>query len=188
MLERAPRKRKLFVGFDLDESVRARCAAVCEALRGTGFDARYEGPEKLHLTLAFLGYVELSLCERIASTLIAAGSLSKRFGVTLDKLGAFPHERRPRVVFIGAREQGAPFREIAQVVRTAYAGLGFGFSDDAVAHVTIARVKESRQPLPLVEFPPIGLEIAALTLYESLPDPARKTSRYEVKLVVPLCL
>jgi RNA 2',3'-cyclic 3'-phosphodiesterase len=187
MSDPAPRKRKLFVGIDLDDRARARCTAVSQALHETGFDARYESPEKLHVTLAFLGFVEPSRCDHVASTLTAAGALSKSFAVTFDKLGAFPHERRPRVVFVGARQQGAPFREIAQNVRGAYARLGFSFKDDAIAHVTIARVKESKRPLPVVEFLPIPLEVEALTLFESLPDPARKTSRYDVKLVVPLC-
>ncbi|MGB8908242.1 MAG: RNA 2',3'-cyclic phosphodiesterase [Candidatus Cybelea sp.] len=187
MVDAPPRKRKLFVGIDLREDARARCAAVSQTLRKMGFDARYETPEKLHVTLAFLGYVEPALCEEVVSELSAAGSPAKPFALMLDKLGAFPHERRPRVVYVGAREQGAPFRELAQSVRGAYARLGFDFKDDAVAHVTIARVKESKRPLPLVEFPPILVEVERLTLFESLPDPSRKTSRYEVKVVVPLC-
>ncbi|MGA8097091.1 MAG: RNA 2',3'-cyclic phosphodiesterase [Candidatus Cybelea sp.] len=188
MFDAPPRKRKLFIGIDLDEDARARCTAVSQALRDTGFDARYESPEKLHVTLAFLGYVEPTLCEEVFSELGAACAATKPFPLTLDKLGAFPHERRPRVVYVGARQQGAPFRELAQSVRAAYARLDFEFKEDAVAHVTIARVKESKRPLPLLEFPPIRLEVEALTLFESLPDPSRKTSRYEVKLAVGLCL
>jgi RNA 2',3'-cyclic 3'-phosphodiesterase len=188
MFDAPPRKRKLFVGIDLDDDARARCAAVSQALRDTGFDARYESAEKLHVTLAFLGYVEPALCEEVVSELSAASAPAKPFALTLDKLGAFPHERRPRVVYVGARAQGAPYRELAQSVRGAYARLDFEFKDDAVAHVTIARVKESKRPLPLVEFAPIRLEVEALTLFESLPDPSRKTSRYEVKVVAPLCL
>jgi 2'-5' RNA ligase len=133
-----------------------------------------------------LGYVEAAKCEEIASTLNAVGISVKPFAVMLDKLGAFPHERRPRVVFVGAREQGAPFRTIAQSVRKAYERLSFAFRDDAVAHVTIARVKESKRPLPLIEFAPIRLEVEGFTLFESLPDPARKTSRYAIVADAPL--
>jgi 2'-5' RNA ligase len=106
--------------------------------------------------------------------------------VTLDKLGAFPHERRPRVVYIGARDQGALFRTLAANVRDAYAALGFDFNNDPVAHVTIARVKESKRPLPLVEFGPIAVDIRELSLFESLPDPAHRTSRYQLITRAPL--
>ncbi len=180
MDEPKPRKRRLFVGIDLDEIPRTRCAAISEELRKTGFAAKYESSEKLHVTLAFLGFVEAASLDAIVLELASSASHCRRFAVTLDKLGAFPHERAPRVVYIGAREQGANFRGLATGVRDAYARLGFDFKNDPVAHVTIARVKEAKRALPLIEFEPIPLEIRRLVLFESLPDPAHQTSRYEV--------
>jgi len=185
MNETAARKRRLFAGIDLDPATRAACGEVAQALAKTGFSARYEAQEKLHATLAFLGFVEPQRLEAIAETLSTVAARLRPFTVGLDKLGAFPHERRPRVVFIGAREQGAAFRSLARAVRDAYASLGFDFNDDPVAHVTIARVKESKRPLPSVEFAPIPLKIAALALFESRPDPERKTSRYAIVATAP---
>jgi RNA 2',3'-cyclic 3'-phosphodiesterase len=180
MDEPGARRRRLFVGIDLDGRARAGCAAVAQELRKIGFAGKYETPEKLHVTLAFLGFVEPQRYGEIAATLAGAGAATAPFILTLDKIGAFPHERRPRVVYVGAREQGSPFRSLANSVREAYARLGFEFHDDAVAHVTIARIKESKRPLPSIEFAAIRVEVRALTLFESLPDPARKTSRYEI--------
>jgi 2'-5' RNA ligase len=172
------RKRRLFVGIALDERTREACAAASQQLQKTGFAAKYEAREKLHVTLAFLGHVSVHRYAEIVSALSAA-ACGAPFTVTLDKLGGFPHERRPRVVYVGAREQGAPFRALAARVRDAYAALGFAFKNDAVAHVTIARVKAPSRALPLIEFAPITLHIEALTLFESLPDRANGTSRYE---------
>ena len=174
----AERKRRLFAGVELDGASRQACAGVCNQLRKTGFTARYEAPEKLHVTLAFLGYVEPSRYTTVVEALRAAAETAS-FRVTLDKLGAFPHERKPRIVFVGAREQGVPFRLLARRVRDVYTSLGFEFRNDAVAHVTIARVKPPHRPLPLIDFPPIPLSIDRLTLFESLPDRAHNTSRYE---------
>jgi 2'-5' RNA ligase len=180
MDERPPRKRKLFVGIALDAQARAACAAVAEEVRKTDFAAKYEAPEKLHATVAFLGFVEPPRVEEVTAAVETCAQRSTPFRVTLDKLGAFPHERRPRVVYVGAREQGAPFRNLAENVRAAFGALGFEFDNDPVAHITIARVKESKRPLPLVEFAPIALDVRELALFESLPDPAHKTSRYEI--------
>ncbi|HET6276566.1 MAG TPA: RNA 2',3'-cyclic phosphodiesterase [Candidatus Cybelea sp.] len=186
MVEGTPHKRRLFAGVELDESVRAACASISEELRRTGFEARYETPEKLHLTLAFLGFVEPFSLNDIIASLASTAARTGRLGVTFDTLGAFPHERRPRVVYAGAREQGSAFRELAAKIRRAYEALDFEFDKDAAAHVTLARVKESRQPLPLVEFAPIRLEIRELALFESLHDPARNTSRYEIVARAPV--
>lgn len=180
MDERSTRKRRLFTGIALGATARAACANVSAALRETGFSAKYENAEKLHVTLAFLGFVDSSRLDALSATLAACAKRSRRFSVTLDKLGAFPHERRPRVVYLGARDQGARYRELAADIRGAYGELGFVFDNDPVAHVTIARVKESKRPLPLIEFGSIPLEITTLSLFESLPDPAKKTSRYEI--------
>lgn len=185
MLEPIVRKRWLFVGIDLDPSARAACAAALEELRKTGLDAKYESPEKLHVTLAFLGFVETSRYDEIVSALLAACAQSRPFALSFDKLGAFPNERKPRVVYVGAREQGAHFRTLAATLRNAYVALGFEFLNDAVAHVTIARIKGPNRPLPLVEFVAIPLEIRSLVLFESLPDKARATSRYERLATAP---
>ncbi len=182
MLERT---RRLFAGVRLDDGVRAQCAEVADRLRSAGFAARYEAPEKLHVTLAFLGYVTAERYEAIVSALRTAACRAP-FSVVLDKVGAFPHERRPRVAYIGARDQGALFRALAHDMRAGYAALGFAFKEDPVAHVTIARVKAPGQPLPTIEFPAIGMRAEALTLFESLPDRLQNTSRYEALATAPL--
>jgi len=181
MDERPPRKRKLFVGIPLDAQARAACAAVAKDFRKTGLAAKYEAPEKLHATLAFLGFVEPPRVEEVTAPMAACAQRSQPFRVTLDKLGAFPHERKPRVVYVGAREQGAPFRELAGAVRAAYVDLGFSFKDDSVVHVTIARVKEPRRALPLIDVTPARLVLGELALFESIFDKERNTSRYEIR-------
>lgn len=181
-------RRRLFVGIGLDDPTRAACASVSEKLQRSGFAAKYESPEKFHVTLAFLGNVAANRYEAIAAALDGVGAQNAPFGLTLDKIGAFPHERRPRVVYIGAREQGAPFRRLAQSVRAVYAAAGFEFDAHPVAHVTIARVKEPRAPLRLIEFRPIGLAVGSLSLFESLFDAELNTSRYYVTRAARLSL
>jgi len=180
MAQTAERKRRFFAGIALSDVCRCACARVADELRATGFAARYEAPEKLHVTLAFLGFVEAARADGLAKILAAAADRAQPFSLVIDKLGAFPHERNARVVYLGAREQGTPFRRLAADVRSAYAAAGFEFAQDPVAHVTIARAKDSRRSLPPVGVSPIALDVAEIALFESLPDPARKTSRYEV--------
>ncbi len=180
------KSRRLFAGIQLDDLTRAACATAGAQLERTGFLARYEAADKLHVTLAFLGNVSQSRYDAVVAALDGAAAGNSVLELTLDKLGAFPHERRPRVVYIGAREQGAPFRALARSVREAYAALGFRFDDDPVAHVTIARVKEPQRPLPTIKLAPIALRADSLSLFESLFDAKAKTSRYEVRSRVPL--
>ncbi len=180
------RRRRLFAGIELSDAARSACAAAAQSLQRTGFLAKYEAPEKFHVTLAFLGYVDPGRVAAMQEAITLTAPRFAPFAVGLDKLGAFPHERRPRVVFVGSRAQGAPFRTLAEALRASYRELGFDFDDDAVVHVTIARAKESKRPLPLVDFTAITMPVQSLSLFESLPDPANRTTRYEVLARAPL--
>ena len=105
------KKRRLFVGVQLDDASRAASAGVSEGLQRTGFAAKYEPAEKLHVTLAFLGNVGPSQYEAVAEALDRVANENAPFALTLDRIGAFPHEHKPRVIYIGAREQGAPLSD-----------------------------------------------------------------------------
>jgi RNA 2',3'-cyclic 3'-phosphodiesterase len=173
---------RLFAGIDLGAATREACVRIQDRLRDAAFDARYEPAEKLHVTLAFLGRVDQTQLAHVEHILDEVAKDHRGFELTFDKLGAFPHERRPRVIFIGSRAQGAEFRNLATSLRARYEAMGFSFDDDVVAHVTIARVKGgSARPLPLLDIAPMQVRIAKLALFESLPD--GRTTRYVVRRI-----
>lgn len=170
---------KLFAGIELDKRVRARCAQVAARLGTQGLQARFELEEKLHITLAFLGWVDPERVQDISDALDAAANAAAPFTLSLDKIGAFPSERRPKIIWIGSRDQGPAYRRLAQAARASFEPLGFTFEKDAVAHVTIARVKGGRAHLPLLEVGPVHVHVTHISLFESLP--AGPTTRYEVR-------
>ncbi len=171
---------RLFAGIELDAAVRETCVRVQDALRSARFEARYESPEKLHITLAFLGNVNTTQTNDVEDALTSVASRSKSFDLELNRVGAFPHERRPRIVYVGSYDAGPGFRALAGALRAAYRELGFSLDEDAVAHVTIARVKGgSKRPLPLVEPAATFQRVERIVLFESLPHEG--STRYDVR-------
>lgn len=170
----------------MDDATKTACSAIAARLEAQAFEARYERSDKLHVTLAFLGNVDTSALPAIEAAIDDVAALVEPFSFTLNKVGAFPHERRPRVVYIGSREQGPAYRDLANRLRGAYRALGFTFGDDAVAHVTIARVKQRdvHRPLPLLDVEPMTLRVENVALFESIAD--ANTTRYLVRHVRPL--
>ena len=170
-------KRRLFVGIALDADARAACAAVAQRLERTGFAATLRGAGETPRHARIPGLRRGRAVRRASFPLSAPLRERHAFSVTLDKLGGFPHERRPRIVYVGAREHGARFRALADSVRRVYAALGFEFKNDSVAHVTIARVKAPNRPLPLIEFAadpaadgaPYSIRIAARPREQHIP-------------------
>ncbi|HEX3548851.1 MAG TPA: RNA 2',3'-cyclic phosphodiesterase [Candidatus Elarobacter sp.] len=168
--------RRLFVAVALDEATRAACAAVAEHLRGEGWHARWVQPENYHLTVAFLGGVDADRVDDVAAAVrdVAAGVPS--FEVPLDAVGAFPHERRPRVAWTGPAHAVRAFGTACGVVRSSLVARGFTFDDRADAHVTLARA-DGFAPLPSVAPPRDAVVMAeAMTLYESFTE--RGGARY----------
>lgn len=170
---------KLFAGIELNKRVRGLCAQVSARLAAQGLDARFELEEKLHITLAFLGWVDAERMQDITDALGAAANAAAPFTLCLDKIGAFPSERRPKIIWIGSRDQGAAYRRLANAARASFEPLGFTFEKDAIAHVTIARVKGGHAHLPMLEVGPIQTRVKEIALFESLP--AGPTTRYEVR-------
>jgi 2'-5' RNA ligase len=176
---------RLFAGVEIDERLREHCVAIQARLQRANFSARYEEREKMHVTLAFLGNVAPLGLHEIERALEAVASATHAFAVRFDRIGAFPNERRPRVVWLGSRAQNPSFRALAQTLRAAYRELGFAFDEDPVAHVTLARVKGGApRPVPALELEAAELQIASLTLFESLPDTT--TTRYAVRRTASL--
>jgi RNA 2',3'-cyclic 3'-phosphodiesterase len=178
--------RRLFAGIQPDDTARGACAAIARRLKAAGFNARYEDASKLHITLAFLGNVADSRYDEVVATMHSAAASCARFTFDLDKLAAFPHERKPRIAYIGAREQGAGFRALAERIQAAYRAMGFTFNDDPVAHVTIARGKTHQRTLPQIEVAPIAVIVDKVVLFESIFDQTQNTSRYEIRARTPL--
>jgi RNA 2',3'-cyclic 3'-phosphodiesterase len=168
---------RLFVAVEVDEAVRALALRSAAFLRECGVTGRFEPPEKLHVTVAFLGSVEQSRSEAIAQALRSASGMSVPFALVFDTIGGFPNERRPRVLWLGSSAQSAAFGECANGVRAAYEKLGFRFDHDATAHVTICRASPAAMG-PLPRFTASAtLSVNGLTLFQSLP--AGQTTRYE---------
>lgn len=145
--------------------------------------AKFELPEKLHVTLAFLGSVESENVAELQERLRAAVAEIAPFTARLDTLGGFPNERRARIVWAGSSRGDERFAQLAGCVRDAARAFATLDEKQAVLHVTLARLREPSR-LPRVQLPPHALRIDAVVLYESLPG--ENTSRYEVVERFPL--
>lgn len=142
---------RLFIAIDLPASVRAALdreqARLREACAGRR-DIRWT-PEGLHLTLKFLGQVELGRLPQITSALKVLGGFEP-FEVEVGGFGFFPSARRPRVFWVGLEAPPALGR-LASRVEAAAESLGFARENRQFQpHLTLARFEEQR-PQPALE-------------------------------------
>lgn len=136
---------RLFVAVDLPETVRGQLARGLARLRRELPSARWVRPEGVHITLKFLGEQPDELPERLSQAV--EGGLGRLTPVEVAPGGAgfFPHERRPRVAWLGGRAEGLV--EWAETVDQAATSLGLEPERRPFSlHLTLARLQRPWPP------------------------------------------
>ena len=93
---------RTFIALPLPREVISAMAEVQRQLMDSGAEVKWDGPEKFHITLKFLGDTDSSLVPEITQQLKKTIGNSPAFELNFVKLGGFPNTDRPRVVWIGA--------------------------------------------------------------------------------------
>ncbi len=132
---------RCFVAVDVDDiGVVSRVTRIQQQISETGAKLKLVEPENLHLTLRFIGEVEVEQIGRIVEALERVEFVS--FQVEFASLGAFPNNRRPRVIWIGVRRGAAELAELSANVNSALSKLRLPKPEEEFTpHLTIARVK-----------------------------------------------
>jgi 2'-5' RNA ligase len=96
-----------------------------------------------HLTLQFLGDVELERVEALSAAVSRAAAGAAPFELELSGLGCFPNVRRPRVIWVGLRGGVEALMALQASVIEATRALGFEAEARPFSpHLTLGRVRE----------------------------------------------
>jgi 2'-5' RNA ligase len=162
---------RAFFAAELAPEAREQAAKAIEALRALlGDEARWVQPEKLHLTLKFLGNVDPERLPKLAQRVAGKLAPEDAFDVELAGLGAFPSARAARVVWLGVSRGAAPLARLARKTDAAAARLGVRRERRPYrAHLTLGRLRRpARVPLERIVPPdPVSFPVSEVVLFES---------------------
>jgi 2'-5' RNA ligase len=164
---------RIFIAVELPVAVRDSVEALKPDLKQVKA-LRFVSKENMHLTLKFLGDLDERRVGSIKSSL--AKVKLKPFKMGLGRLGLFPDERNPRVLWVGA-EPAEPLMALKREVD----GWLPSFKDDHPfqTHITIARIgilthDEKKRLLELVADRPVPKKefiVDRITLFKSTLTP-----------------
>ncbi|MBV9280730.1 MAG: RNA 2',3'-cyclic phosphodiesterase [Chloroflexi bacterium] len=140
---------RTFLAIELPAGLRAGLAALQEAFAEQTSMLKWVAPDRLHLTLRFLGNVPEARLDSVRQSVEAAAASVSTFALELNGIGAFPDERAPRVVWVGLQDGPAldRIRHLAGAVNDELASRGFEREDRPFkAHITLARVRDEASP------------------------------------------
>ena len=136
---------RLFVAVDPSDEVRAALGRVIEKGRAAAPEGKWQRPEALHLTLAFLGNVADELAEPLEAALRPVAARHRPIALRVGEVGSFGSRHRPRVVWAGIEGALAALEALKHDVEVALAPLGYEPEERAIRpHLTLARARELR--------------------------------------------
>jgi 2'-5' RNA ligase len=136
---------RLFVAIGLGHAVEEALLGQMERLRESCRGWRWVQREHLHVTLKFLGEIEVVVVGAVERAL--GGVEFEPFAMQVAGLGVFPDRRRPRVLWAGVGEGDARVAELAGRIDRALRGAGIPRETRPFTpHVTLARTRRGERP------------------------------------------
>lgn len=143
-------------------------------------------PSNLHLTVRFIGSIEVATAEATARRV--AASAPEAFELEVGGLGRFGPGRRERVIWLGLTRGGAELLRLASAVEAECVRAGLPAETRPLhPHLTLARAADrgGASPTELGEPPPLApWRATELVLYRS--HLRRGGSVYEAVSTIPL--
>jgi RNA 2',3'-cyclic 3'-phosphodiesterase len=168
--------KRVFVAVDISDEAREKVEAYIETLRREFKQIRvgWDKPEKLHLTLKFLGDTDekqLIELEKISAEISAEIT---NFKLQIVNTGVFPNTRNPRVLGIDVKDEAKSLAKINDRLEAGGEQIGFARDRRAfVPHLTIGRVREPHKARELANkhlqngFEPVEFMVSEIVIYES---------------------
>ena len=98
--------------------------------------------KNLHITLKFLGQVLVEDTPAICTAIERACESLGAFEITCGGLGAFPHQERPRTLWMGVEQGLKEIRELQSAIDHHTQQLGYsGENRLFIPHLTLARIR-----------------------------------------------
>lgn len=137
-------KIRTFIAIPLPQSVKAALNDLCNQL-GPQFPkeaVRWVQPERMHLTVRFLGDTVVSQIPNIITQLDQLELQPIR--LQLNEVGCFPNRNRPRVLWVGLKEEMAQLVQLKEAVDQQLVPLNWPLETRKYnPHLTIGRIKDS---------------------------------------------
>ncbi|QWR77676.1 RNA 2',3'-cyclic phosphodiesterase [Candidatus Magnetomonas plexicatena] len=129
---------RAFLAVNIDEALKGKIAASISGLNLTG--VKWVRAKNLHLTLKFLDSISENEIDKVVDTLNEILPKSSAFDIGFKGIGAFPNERKPKVIWIGVTNTEGLVR-LQGMIEDSLSVVGFKREERAFSpHLTIGRV------------------------------------------------
>lgn len=151
-----------FIAIELPDTLKRELSRLEDELKkaAPNIGIKWVNPHAIHLTLKFLGSINVDRISSISKVMELTGREATPFQLKPGVLGAFPSLRRPQVVWIGLSGEIDRLKALQQRLDSSLTNIGFAAESRSFSpHLTLARL---RQETSLREWQNLG-EVLAKT-------------------------
>ncbi|MFA5629294.1 MAG: RNA 2',3'-cyclic phosphodiesterase [Dehalococcoidales bacterium] len=132
---------RAFIAIELPQSLKEELAKLQEKLKANTSCVKWVSPDSIHLTLKFLGDIEKTNVNLIASAMDEAARKISPFSLCVGELGAFPNSRRIQVVWVGLEGASDTLDKLYLSLESEAEKIGFPPEKKAFKpHLTLGRI------------------------------------------------
>jgi RNA 2',3'-cyclic 3'-phosphodiesterase len=136
---------RCFIAIEVPSEVKSAFVELQNDLRGAGADVAWTNPDNVHLTLKFLGEIDKKLVSKVEQVCLETISSMSPFKLSIDRIGLFPNERHPRVLWIGLGGEIETLEKLQEQLDERLAGIGFEVEEkDFQPHLTVGRIRSNK--------------------------------------------
>ncbi len=167
---------RIFVAIDISSQAKKEIEKLLKVLKRKHWKVKWEKPDKLHLTLAFLGWRKPEKLALITKICQKSATNMEPFMISFKGLGCFPDYDQPRVVWLGLKGDLQTLAKLHKQLNQNLKESGFKIDSRPFSpHITLGRLKKARAK----ERREIGRQLKSLRIMNSPASPRRSRGRVE---------
>ncbi len=166
---------RTFIAVEIDDDTRNKISQIQNSFKNHKTGIKLVAPNNIHITLIFIGNIEISKISEIDKELQSFISAIKPFEILPKKIGYFPNIKNPKIIWIGIEDGKEILIKLNEKIKPLLKNCKITTEDrDFHPHITIGRIKSSNNTeklktvllnLPEQRFNPIYIN--SISLIES---------------------
>ena len=184
---------RIFCAVDLPDNVPALLMDHIKRLRAMlpNAEASWSREENIHLTIKFLGQISVSRVGDLSSAAARTAAGCSPFSISVEETGVFPNHGKPRVLWIGVKDESGKLAELHTRFEKECAREGLPVEARSFSpHLTIARLRKPQFARALgtahegMAFKRMPVKVEQFSVIRS--EPGSSGSKYTVISTHPL--
>ena len=152
LLKQIREQIRAFLALELPENAIKFLDEIAAVLKQSRADVRWTRSGSIHVTLKFLGNIEVSRISDVERAIDPVLRSQTPFVTAISGLGVFPNLMRPRVIWVGLDDNSGHLGRMAGLIDRALDNIGFEpESRPYNPHLTLGRTKSDKGKDTLVD-------------------------------------